>query len=201
MKLSIFAAGLTAATALAMVGGPVAHAQGTNSPSQSKKEVKVTINTGDTLTSIADANQTTYVRLFDANTNIADPDVIYAGDSLRLPSADEQLADREIPANYVTAHPITQTYTQPAYKPVSAAPAVSYSGGGNWSAIAQCESGGNWAINTGNGYFGGLQFTQATWAGAGGLAYAPRADLATPEQQIAVASNLALSNWPVCGSR
>ena len=60
----------------------------------------------------------------------------------------------------------------------------------NWDAIAQCESGGNWSINTGNGYYGGLQFAQGTWVSSGGLAYAPRADLATREQQIAVAEHL-----------
>ena len=55
-----------------------------------------------------------------------------------------------------------------------------------------CESGGNWAINTGNGYYGGLQFSADTWEAAGGLAYAPRADLASREQQIAVAASLGL---------
>jgi len=75
------------------------------------------------------------------------------------------------------------------------------SSGVNWSAIAQCESGGRWDVNTGNGYYGGLQFSQATLVAAGGLRYAPRADLASPAQQIAVASTLSLSNWPVCGSR
>ena len=67
-----------------------------------------------------------------------------------------------------------------------------------WDCIAACESGGNWSINTGNGYYGGLQFSMATWEGAGGLAYAPRADLATRAEQIAVASTLDLGNWPHC---
>src|SRR5438105_13803867 len=53
----------------------------------------------------------------------------------------------------------------------------------DWDAIAECESGGNWSTNTGNGYYGGLQFSQTTWDGAGGLLYAPRADLASREQQ------------------
>jgi hypothetical protein len=79
-----------------------------------------------------------------------------------------------------------------------AVPVPVVSDGINWDAIAQCESGGNWSINTGNGYYGGLQFLQATWIGAGGLRYAPRADLATREQQIAVASTLSLGNWPHC---
>lgn len=60
----------------------------------------------------------------------------------------------------------------------------------DWDCIAAKESGGDWSINTGNGYYGGLQFAQSTWKGAGGLAYAARADLATREQQIAVASTL-----------
>jgi Transglycosylase-like domain len=71
-------------------------------------------------------------------------------------------------------------------------------GGRDYSAIAACESGGNWAINTGNGYYGGLQFDQATWAGAGGLEYAPRADLATPDQQMTVADRIPRSSWPNC---
>ena len=65
-----------------------------------------------------------------------------------------------------------------------------------WDSVAQCESSGNWSINTGNGYYGGLQFTQSTWAASGGLQYAARADLATKAQQIAVAENtLAGQGW------
>lgn len=81
------------------------------------------------------------------------------------------------------------------------APAPVGYGATMWDAIAACESGGNWSINTGNGYYGGLQFTHSTWIAAGGGAYAPDAHLASREQQIAVASRLSLSNWPVCGSR
>jgi len=65
-----------------------------------------------------------------------------------------------------------------------------------WDAVAGCESSGNWAVNTGNGYYGGLQFSQSTWQAYGGQAYAPRADLATREQQIAVAEKaLAGQGW------
>ncbi|MFJ6855384.1 transglycosylase family protein [Streptomyces sp. NPDC091271] len=59
-----------------------------------------------------------------------------------------------------------------------------------WDAVAQCESGGNWSINTGNGYYGGLQFSQSSWAAAGGTQYASRADLASKDQQIAAAEKL-----------
>ncbi|WP_420124180.1 transglycosylase family protein [Nakamurella sp.] len=65
-----------------------------------------------------------------------------------------------------------------------------------WDSVAQCESSGNWSINTGNGYYGGLQFSQSTWNAYGGQDYAARADLATREQQIAVAEKtLAGQGW------
>jgi uncharacterized protein YabE (DUF348 family) len=68
-----------------------------------------------------------------------------------------------------------------------------------WDKVAKCESGGNWSINTGNGYYGGLQFKTSTWLGAGGGQFAPRADLASREQQITVANRLyatsGLSQW------
>jgi LysM repeat protein len=195
MKLAAFAAGLALAGSFLVLNGASAHAQSNNNQTQPPKKVMVTVAEGDTLIAIADANQTTYVRIFDANDGIQDPDLIHPGDSLRIPGANEQLPDRPIPAAYAAANPLPAVYSYSAPK---AAP-VSYTSGSNWDKIAACESGGNWAINTGNGYYGGLQFTQATWAGAGGLAYAPRADLATPAQQIAVASKLGLGNWPVCG--
>jgi LysM repeat protein len=75
----------------------------------------------------------------------------------------------------------------------------------DWSGVAQCESGGNWSINTGNGFYGGLQFTQSTWNGYGGQAYASRPDLAPASAQIAVAEKVlqgqGIGAWPVCGKR
>ncbi len=72
-----------------------------------------------------------------------------------------------------------------------------------WDAVAGCESGGNWAINTGNGYHGGLQFSQGTWAAHGGGEFAAAANQATREQQIAVAERVLATQgrgaWPVCG--
>ncbi|WP_415823694.1 transglycosylase family protein, partial [Mycobacterium basiliense] len=72
----------------------------------------------------------------------------------------------------------------------------------NWDAIAQCESGGNWSINTGNGYSGGLQFTSGTWHANGGSGSAASA---SREEQIRVAENVLRSQgigaWPVCGRR
>ncbi|NDK89294.1 DUF348 domain-containing protein [Gordonia desulfuricans] len=77
--------------------------------------------------------------------------------------------------------------------------------GSVWDALAQCEATGNWAINTGNGFYGGVQFDQNTWERWGGLEYAPRADLASREEQIAVASKTQAAQgwgaWPSCSSR
>ncbi|WP_415953323.1 transglycosylase family protein [Streptomyces sp. KLOTTS4A1] len=74
-----------------------------------------------------------------------------------------------------------------------------------WNKVAACESSNNWAINTGNGYYGGLQFKQSTWEAFGGTRYAPRADLATRDQQIAVAEKVLDGQgpqaWPVCSVR
>ena len=73
-----------------------------------------------------------------------------------------------------------------------------------WDSVAQCESGGNWSINTGNGYYGGLQFSSTTWLNLGGGAYAPTADLATREQQIAIAEKVLAAQgwgaWPACSA-
>ncbi|MFH8474718.1 transglycosylase family protein [Streptomyces sp. NPDC018000] len=74
--------------------------------------------------------------------------------------------------------------------PLMGATSASAASVATWDAVAQCESGGNWSINTGNGYYGGLQFSQSSWAAAGGTQYAPRADLATKAQQIATAEKL-----------
>ena len=74
----------------------------------------------------------------------------------------------------------------------------------DWTGVAQCESGGNWHINTGNGFYGGLQFTASTWNAYGGQQAAPRADMASPGQQIAVAERVlagqGVGAWPVCGA-
>ncbi|MDO0928397.1 transglycosylase family protein [Streptomyces sp. TG1A-8] len=76
---------------------------------------------------------------------------------------------------------------------------------GVWDRIARCESGGNWHINTGNGYYGGLQFSASTWRAYGGGAYAPTADQASRSAQIAVATRVQRAQgwgaWPVCSAR
>jgi hypothetical protein len=75
----------------------------------------------------------------------------------------------------------------------------------NWDALAQCESGGRWNISTGNGYYGGLQFSASTWAAYGGTQYASTAAGATREQQIAIAQRVLASQgagaWPACTAK
>lgn len=88
-------------------------------------------------------------------------------------------------------------------KPGTEVPPIS--NGGAWDALSRCEAGGNWAINTGNGFYGGVQFDQNTWERNGGLRYAGRADLATREEQITIAevtrARQGWGAWPVCSGR
>lgn len=84
-------------------------------------------------------------------------------------------------------------------------PSAPSQGSSVWDRLAQCESNGNWHINTGNGYSGGLQFHPNTWRQAGGQRYAPEAHMATREQQIAVAESwlarTSWSQWPACSAK
>ncbi|GAA3724178.1 transglycosylase family protein [Streptomyces tremellae] len=88
--------------------------------------------------------------------------------------------------------------------PLLSATSASAASVSEWDQVAQCESGGNWSINTGNGFYGGLQFTNSTWAAYGGTAYAPQANQASKSQQIAVAEKVLAGQgkgaWPVCGT-
>ncbi|HEY1843113.1 MAG TPA: transglycosylase family protein [Mycobacterium sp.] len=106
----------------------------------------------------------------------------------------------------VASHVITparEAVVRVGTKPGTEVPEVAH--GEIWDAISHCEAGGNWAINTGNGYYGGVQFDQNTWERNGGLRFAPRADMATREEQIAVASvtqaRQGWGAWPVCSGR
>jgi uncharacterized protein YabE (DUF348 family)/transposase len=103
----------------------------------------------------------------------------------------------------VTMTPARPTVLRVGAKPGTEVPPVR--DGAAWDALAACESSGNWAINTGNGFYGGAQFDQNTWERSGGLRYAPRADLATREEQIAIAevtrARQGRGAWPVCGAK
>ncbi|MET7359025.1 transglycosylase family protein [Streptomyces sp. NPDC005562] len=87
--------------------------------------------------------------------------------------------------------------------PLMAAGSASAATASEWDAVAQCESGGNWSINTGNGFQGGLQFSPSTWAAYGGTKYAPSADKASKAQQIEIGEKVLAGQgkgaWPSCG--
>lgn len=164
--------------------------------------VVVTVVKGDTLSKIAKDHNITIQRLFDANTFISDPDVINPGNQIRIPLDSEVLAARRLPANSAPAATAVSKAAVKA-KPASSkrittsAPAVA--SGSVWDALAKCESGGNWAINTGNGYYGGLQFSAATWRAVGGQGL-PHQN--SREEQIYRAEILLARSgwgqWPAC---
>ena len=186
-----------------------------------------TVQPGDTLSAIAArsyGSAADWPAVWWANRRrVPDPDLIIAGQRLALPDRAQVPAWLARAALAVTAAPATPAPATPAVPAVPAdpadpagpasAPAVAPAqaaspgpaGGVNWSAIAACESGGNWSTNTGNGFYGGLQFTEQTWLGYGGGRYASSASLATEAQQIAVAQKVlagqGIGAWPVCGAR
>jgi LysM repeat protein len=88
--------------------------------------------------------------------------------------------------------------------PLMGATGASAATASEWDAVAQCEAGGNWSINTGNGYYGGLQFSASTWAAYGGTAYASTADQASKSQQITIGEKVLAAQgkgaWPTCGT-
>ncbi|WP_410596673.1 transglycosylase family protein [Amycolatopsis sp. lyj-23] len=114
---------------------------------------------------------------------------------------------KEVGRESISEQVITQPKPKIVHVGTKQAPTPDIGDGSAWDRIAQCESGGNWAINTGNGYYGGLQFDKQTWNAYGGDQYAPLPNQATREQQIAVAEKVkagrggSYSAWPVCGKK
>ena len=175
-----------------------------------QKRKKVVVKQGDTLSRIAKkAKLSSWRPIWDLNKKISHPNLIYPGQKLLIPAKGEKLKHRPLPALAVTrvisqersAAPASSsrrsTVTRSATRSASA-PA----GGGVWDRLAQCESGGNWGTNTGNGYSGGLQFSQGTWAANGGSGSAAGASRA---EQIRVAERVRASQgwgaWPACSSK
>jgi resuscitation-promoting factor RpfB len=193
MRLKAFMAAFAVATVFAVANTGSASAQNQN---ETPKPNNIVVQPGDTLSKIATAHATTYTRLYDANTQIAHPDVIHPGDNIRIPTPEEQLASRPLP-------------TPP--QPVAAAPkaavakprAVSTVNDGSvWGRLAACESGGNPATNTGNGYYGAYQFSLSTWRSVGGSGLPSDASMA---EQTARAQTLQARSgwgqWPACSAK
>ncbi len=140
-----------------------------------------TVGSADTLQSIAlqfglDPDDG-WRRLFDANPQIERPELLPVGLVLRIPDAAEVLTPRALPTQEPTPEPTEEATAEEedeedeetaeeAEAPADDAPAVP--SGSVWDQLAQCESGGNWSINTGNGYYGGLQFSASSWRAVGG---------------------------------
>ena len=126
----------------------------------------------------------------------------------------QRLTGEKVASSTTTREPVAQVVlvgTKPPVTSRSTTRTDAASGAGldltnaaHWDNIARCESSGNWKINTGNGYYGGLQFSSTTWLNLGGGAYAPTADLATREQQIAIAEKVLAAQgwgaWPACSA-
>ena len=196
-------------------------------PAAHQVPASYTVQQGDTLSAIAAhayGSAADWPAVWWANRHqVPDPNMIAAGQRLRLSGSGQvpawmaraaqtailAPAPAPAPAPAAAAAPAPAAAVSvpqadpPAAAPVSTAAPAS-SGGANWSAIAACESGGNWSASTGNGFYGGLQFTEQTWLGYGGGQYASSANLATEAQQIAVAQRVlggqGIGAWPVCGA-
>lgn len=206
MRLTKTVLGLTAVIAITAIGGGTVHAQ--TAPHM------VAVQSGDMLSTIAAAHDTTSKRLFDATPTIEDPNIIHPGDLVRIPAPDEQLASRPLPGAEVTvptlpavAVPVPAAAAPAAASPATVPPApadppvVAASPDNEvWDKLAACESDGNWSAD-GPTYHGGLQFTQSTWEANGGAPGSNPA-AASREQQISVAKNVQASQgwdaWPAC---
>lgn len=216
MRKTVLVAGLFVASFILFVNKPAVKAQEVNASvaqeqTTQSEPVVVEVQKGDNLSKIANKHQTTYIRLYDANTQILDPDVIHPGDKIRVPNDNEQLASRKQPAN-ASAVTIAQNPAKPHKAPISSKKktnrakqsiqtpkATEVAIGNVWDSLARCESGGNWSINTGNGYYGGLQFTASTWRAVGGTGL-PHQN--SREEQIHRAQILQARSgwgqWPAC---
>jgi len=183
-------------------------------PGTPQVSASYTVQQGDSLSAIA---AQTYGKAADwpavwwvNRRQLANPNQIAAGQRLRLPARGQvpALMARAAHAARPASSPASAAASVPQASPPAAAPvsaaAPASSGGANWPAIAACESGGNWSANTGNGFYGGLQFTEQTWLAYGGGQYASSANLASEAQQIAVAERVlagqGIGAWPVCGA-
>jgi LysM repeat protein len=168
----------------------------------------ITIAPGDSLSKIATDKDSTVQRLFDANEKIENPNLIFPGEALRIPAKDEQLATRPLPADAViepavVAAPVAVPQAAPVARTnaprVVTAPVAN---GSVWDQLAACEAGGNWAINTGNGYYGGLQFTASSWQAVGGSGLPSDA---SREEQIMRGEILLAKQgwgaWPACAAK
>jgi LysM repeat protein len=170
-----------------------------------QKRKKVTVKQGDTLSKLAKkAKLASWRPIWDLNKKIKHPNLIYPGQKLVIPAKGEKLKHRALPAPVVTRTVSVERSAAPATARRSTVirSASAPASGSVWDRLAQCESGGNWGINTGNGYSGGLQFNAGTWRANGGSGSAHNASRA---EQIRVAERVRASQgwgaWPACSAK
>ena len=185
------AAATAAVATVGVIGfGSVAGASPTASP--------YTVQSGDTLSRIAPDNW----REVAAGNGIDNPDLIFVGQVIDLSATAAAPAYQPSQSSSDDSSSQAESAPAPEAEPAAESSGSSSSGSGVWDQLAQCESGGDWSINTGNGYYGGLQFSQGSWNAAGGSG--SPAD-ASREEQIRVAENLQASQgwgaWPSCSSQ
>ena len=161
---------------------PAASAHPTDPLAAKPLNQSLTVRSGDSLSALFGSRWMTVA----AFNNLKDPNVIYPGEVLRLPSG-----TYVVPRTYLSG--LTSSKPQP-YQPRASSP-VSYGNGwtGPWACIAHYESGGNPAENTGNGYYGGLQFVLSTWYAYGGVGNPANASIA--EQETVANKVLAADGW------
>jgi LysM repeat protein len=195
--LGVGAAVLVAAFALP------ARAEAVTTPSNDQHgRSKHVVEAGETLVELAKAAKLPSWRpIYDLNTSIQHPDLIYPGQKLVIPAKGEKVNHRPLPGPGIYRLPEQDRSPVRTQQPASSQRSAAV-GGSVWDRLAQCESGGNWATNTGNGYSGGLQFSAGTWQANGGSGSAHTASRA---EQIRVAQRVQASQgwgaWPSCSSR
>jgi LysM repeat protein len=159
------------------------------------------VKSGDTLSRIAARQGLGGWRpLYNANPSIKNPDLIFPGQRLVIPSGSGQVRARSLSGSSHRSSGASTASTR--HRRSSARSSGSVAGGSVWDRLAQCESGGNWGINTGNGFYGGLQFTQSSWHAAGGSGSPQNA---SRSEQIRVAQRLQQMQgwgaWPTCSRK
>jgi LysM repeat protein len=212
--LAVGAAVVTTALALPAAADPATATTTAQAQSKAKPKVHV-VERGESLSSIAKtAGVSSWKRLYDANPSVAHPDIIHPGQKLAIPDAKAKLKSRPLPSTvlrpaggtkasaWTTGHGRSRRTASSWTTRTRRGSGSSAAGNGVWDKLARCESGGNWGINTGNGYSGGLQFSAGTWRANGGSGSAHNASRA---EQIRVAKRVQQSSgwgaWPACSRK
>jgi LysM repeat protein len=202
MQKFVLGAGVSLASLLILISRGTTHAQSIKQENK-PKNVYVVIKKNDTLTKIAKKHNSSYVRIFNANKKIKNPNIIYPGDKLRIPANNEKLPKRII--GFSVQNKVVSNNKSQLYSVNSKYSSSKKSSGVNasiWDKLAACESGGNWGINTGNGYYGGLQFTASTWRSVGGSGLPHQnSRLEQIKRGKILQARSGWGQWPACTSK